>query len=234
MQRVSIVGLDGSGKDTSLDELVNNPPANVKVLLGSAVIGRGVAEHFELANPLKPSRSMKLLAGVSYGVATHVRYEPNQAHLIHRYNPDVVVSSREPIIDSMVYGPFYFPAVGLVPASVMVWLLHGLGHPLPSHVIFYDADPEVAMARISNVTARRAFTANPRKRQHHESFDGLRKIRQSYNEVLGLFAEMGVNVDVIDTTGLSVSQATAALYGALVPVLNSGNGGGEVRLLVTR
>lgn len=238
MKKISVVGLDGSGKSTSLDILVKQHIQSATVLDPSATLydfeawqvchvplGRRIAAFVDRKTLSGEKVNSRLLQGLIYASIMGLGSHPFQWWLAMKYKPEVIVKERDTPIDGAVYTPFYFPASGRLTAEQRVWLIsHVLRHKLPEQVVYIDVEPEVALARIHRSLEEKAWTKRKKKPHLHETLDGLTFLRRNYYEVLEAAAAAGTGVTIVNTTHLGPEAAAHDIYRQILPYLKATNG----------
>lgn len=240
MEKISIVGLDGSGKDSAIELMVkkhlspsyshNVDYVPVQLATDHIPVGRRVASHFEDGSPLSALPLSRFMAAAAYVFFIGLAYGFNQQRVISKHVPDVLVASRDPLID----GPVYWQAYGLfsnISLQSAMGLLRLLGNRPPKRLVYLKVEPRIALERLNN-----AYDNQKKKvRQHHENLRDFSIILAAYKVVLDILTAMNVPVAEIDTSRASLDEVADELFLQIRPhLLPSGEGQPPQKVLVVK
>ena len=219
--RVSITGMDGSGKSSAYRAFVESVPADLTVVRISRfcsviengeerIVGRRVSEALDNVHEWADSTKSRGLITAANTAWVLNSWRRQERKLTERYKPDLVLGLRDPYIDPIAYASYYNEGVlGARSIEERTRLLHRIhGAPISEGTIFLDVDPDIAVERINKRLAEEA--ASPRTMERakwvhlHENAADLTGIRAEYNTTLDHFAaNHGVDVTVINTVDSS-------------------------------
>ena len=249
MEKISVVGLDGSGKSSALEILVKQHLKGKEVRVvdpsaalyasevwktGHVPIGRRVAAFVDRTTLLGDKLDSRLFQGAIYGAIMGVGSHPFYWLMAAKYHPDLLIRERDVAIDGAVYSQFYFPfAARVLTASQRLWLItEVLQHSLPRKVIYLDVEPEVALDRILKSLEEKAWTGRKNMPHPHENLDGLRLLRGAYHDVLEAAEDRGIEVVRLDATSSAPEQVASAIYSHILPhAYSNDKGNGTVHSL---
>lgn len=113
MKHITILGVDGSGKSTLMNSLIPKDPSKRVCLISSPSFHEGrnplfanlsaSLEKFSNASDLFGSFELKALA-LYLQVSL---FGPVEESFIRFWKPDLIISQRHPVLDSLVYGNLY-------------------------------------------------------------------------------------------------------------------------------
>lgn len=223
--KISVTGIDGTGKDHSVDSAIEQsieagkfrslgrmgnpnyvvtPDSRDEIDLGSSRVERlrDIADS-------RHSRSLIL--------AVNGLHLANQARMVYpsiaRRRPEAIVAARELVIDPVVYGKHYGGrALGGIALRSMRALSRVVGHR-SDMIVWLDAEPETALAR--TVHRRDKGTIG----QPHENVVDLQRLRDNYSDAIEYYRENVEAIPVVhidtthidkDTVGKKIADSLAA------------------------
>lgn len=189
--KVSITGIDGSGKTSSINEVIgrlnglNIALRDVPVDYRNKSFFTYVEQRLETVWLWAEKHNNKFIPGIGY-VLTTMLYKPT-SFLRYTFNgrPDILVNHRDPIIDSAVYFSFYWRWINKVlrlpPQAKIEWARRIIMEDLPDVVIHLEVDPSLAIARIIEKLKK----SDKKSVLHlHEAKVILTELQNSYREVI--------------------------------------------------
>ena len=196
MYKASVVGIDNTGK-TSV----------VKTLNGFDGIETIHCTNFE-NNSSRLARSLGRLVNrlAEYGEKHEIKPLVGFAYLSHlapyfleqrsKNSSKVLVSDRDPIIDTLCYSEIYLPGncSNLVKPPLRL-ILEGI-FDYPDLFFHLEASPEIAMGRYKE------------RNQLHERFDLLDKLRNLFDSEIYRVGKLGIDVVKIDTDNECLEEVT--------------------------
>ena len=210
--RVSISGIDGCGKTTSLNQVVDHYAKEVTVaILGRPMYIQRGSEKSYIAkglNDISDKTHMffdKLNFRLGIGVL-HVSYEVVQELILsqlltNRYNPSLILIDRDPILDSAVYSTYYLPLTKHISSELRLKLAKYVLHKdYPNLLLFMTLPIETALGRIDKKLIEQQYDGNSKgkKIKHlHENAEDLIEISKYFEECLSILIGKGVNIKAI-------------------------------------
>ncbi len=234
MKKISIVGLDGSGKSSALEIIVRqhlkqqDVQAEVWNLpkyepaaweIDHMPIGRRLAGLVDGAMLLGDRLNSRMLAGFFYFAIIGLCYGPYQQFLIRKHNkPELILAERDPVIDGAVYSTYYLPfAHRLAPSQRVTLITDVLRHRLPQTIIYLNIRPEVSMARILKSVDDKSWNGRKLKPHLHENLATLTELHCAYSQVLDVAAARGARVIEVDSTSSPPEQVASQIYSIILP-----------------
>lgn len=225
--KVSITGIDGSGKSTTLGMVVEHLKHDNRIVKASnppiySVVGGEREYHYRRA-----IRTMNLLRELAdqthnrvYASAVNAAYVLLQGRIIeptltHKVNPTIVLGDRDLLIDPAVYAIYYSPQLAQKPLGGRIDFLKRLtGSPHRDIIFFLSVSPEEAMRRLNERTTKGDADLNQdggsKHRYMHENSYHLTRLHIEYQVALEEIQRRSkTEVVHIDTSG--TLQADVAL-----------------------
>jgi thymidylate kinase len=234
MKKIAVVGLDGSGKSSVLENLLRNGlsaevvrpvtyRSNVKT--EHAPIGRRLATQVDRLALLGDRYESRFLAGMVYFLIWGGGHKFYEQFYVQKHKPDVLLAERDAIIDGSVYATFYFPWTARLTPVQRVGLTQRFSREMPPDVVLYlDVHAEVAMKRIEESVERKRWDGRKLKPRLHETTSTLRSLRAVYHQTLDVLAGRGSDIQVVNTTPLTLDEVTVSAAVLLDPYLHPLNG----------
>lgn len=120
-------------------------------------------------------------------------------NILKDYQPDILINSRDTIIDSIVYSSFYIPPTRHIGTNIKINALQYLTQSqLPNMFIYMDIDPENSIERIIK---------SWRPLDRHETVENLTNLRNHYEEIMSyLYGHTSTSARPIDVNELTLPQ----------------------------
>ncbi len=200
MHKVSIVGIDNTGKSSIVNSL--NGVEGVETIHLTTVQNNDsyIAKHtgnivYYLAK-FGERNKLRRLTGLSY-LLHLVPYAFEQAT---KKNCGVLVSDRDPIIDPLCYVHSYLPGIaGKVIKPVLEKRLKTF-FSLPDSFIYLTSTPELSADR------------DTEKSQLHGKVRKIRRINEILNQKMLLIENEGIPIKKIDTNEKSLKEVTIEVH----------------------
>lgn len=215
---VSITGIDGSGKSTVMNSLAEDLGQDINLLrisrpTFSIVEGEKRNHYTSLLRSIdalhhiadKTASPSCVLAANTVNVVLQGRViEPS---LIRSQNPELVVGTRDYLVDPSVYAIFYSPRLADKPMDERLKLMHRItGLPYREVIFFLTVPPDEAVARIEKrIQEERQKTTGVERekwRHLHEYPDHLEMLQKEYYHAFDVVKDQSAQTLVyeIDTT----------------------------------
>ncbi len=199
--KISIIGLDGVGKSTTVSNFTKRFSSDLFVIkMGRSVYyyNQESLEKVRLFEKLlskidkryekyekKGSRLGIAWASIVYVISTRFM----ESKIFRKFKPDVIINSRDIIIDALVYADYYLPLFRFLPERLKVFLLRifSLFPKKSDLVIFLNLDPCESINRIKKREKKCKIDPSVmriKSRYRHENLESLIKISERYHEVL--------------------------------------------------
>ncbi len=215
--RISITGMDGSGKSSAYRAFAEGVPQDLTVVRVSRfcsviqggkeqLVNRDVSQKLDdfhsWADKTK-NRAFITLANTLWVLYSWRIMAPK---LEEEFHPDLVLALRDPYIDPMAYAKYYSTRLlgsrNLRDREKLLKRIHGA--PVSNSIIFMDVEPQTAVERIDQRIADERLLPDAPERTKwihlHENVPDLVGIRQEYGSVLDYFqSNHGVDVLRVDT-----------------------------------
>jgi thymidylate kinase len=210
--KVSVTGIDGSGKSTSIAKVVDNiskeyltakigrptyvngPNMNQKQYLFTN-LNNTIDKAHSLADNIESKLLVASVSSLSRFAITHI-----ENGVFSKFNPEVTIYSRDKIVDPAVYSTFYFPFTKKWSAEIRINIAKNIQfNTKPSDTIIYlDIDPKIAVERIEKrIEEEKTKSSDRNKWKHmHENVENLSSLRHFYEEALS-HMEKKFNTEVI-------------------------------------
>lgn len=195
MYRVSLVGIDSTGKTSSVKSL-----GDVEGIGTIYTFGKYVGSESRIARI-----SGSLVERLAQFGQQHVQRTTSGfgyvGHLIPYYfeikanrRKDIVVCDRDPIVDPLCFCESYLPKNISGNIRQPLKLALELFFDYPNLFIYLEASPEVSVQR------------NKEKKQLHEDVDNLTRVRELYDREIFIVEKKGISVARIDTDTKSLDE----------------------------
>jgi thymidylate kinase len=186
MYKVSIVGIDNTGKTSIVSSLAGMDGIDTIHLTAYQNHGSRIARV--------SGRAANGLA--VFGERNQLKHLTGFAYLLHLFpyyfeernkTSSILVSDRDPIIDTLCYSDFYLPDVfsGIARSPLKLVLEHVFNYP--SSFLYLEASPEVSARR------------NTKPGQLHDEITSLNRLKQLFDEEIFRVEREGTPVFRIDT-----------------------------------
>ena len=194
MRKVSVIGIDCTGKTSvvrSLGKAYNAPIIHLTKYKNS--LSRVAKLSSGLVNGLArfgERRDLKLATGAAY----FAHLFPYKFEEMANVNSDLLISDRDPIIDTLCYSDFYLPSsISKTTAPLLKFFLEQ-SFNYPTSFIYLDISPEKSMER------------NHGENQLHEKVDALSRLKDLFDEQMFFLNKKGIPINRIDTTSKSLDE----------------------------
>jgi len=211
---VTITGIDGSGKSTTISDLVDRlsphyvvahsgrpsyvdgPDMNQRKYLFESSIS-SIDRMHEIGDELE-SKSAIALANIVNVALWGRRHEK----IIKYYNPDIIFSGRHRTVDSAVYSTYYFPLTTQLPHTMRTSIAEGITKTgQPDLFVYLDIAPETAVKRIESRIEKENLkpeTIRPKWKHMHENPEDLECLKEEYERILSRYKNLGWNIHTIN------------------------------------
>ena len=187
MHKVSIVGIDNTGKTSivkSLEDVDGIATINVTTFQNNASKIAGISG--KLVNGLAQfgeQHDSKFLTGAAYFMHLFPYFFEQRAK---KYSP-LLVSDRDPIVDTLCYSDFYLPDgySRIIRLPLQFLLEHSFDYP--NSFIYLLASPEVSASRYKE------------RNQLHETIKALSRLRELFDGEMLRLEKNGIKIIRIDT-----------------------------------
>lgn len=227
----SITGIDGTGKNTSLQTAVDRLSPTYKIgVLGKPayvadnlttrnIIHRRLTQGSDMIHMAANKRRLKPLSTLASAldVATQGRVIQRK---LENTNPSLIVGSRDYIIDPAVYSIFYAGIIaGKTPSQRLDFFRIASGMHLRDVIFQLTVDPDEAVQRIfKREKEQSGGNTNIRTpgRYMHEERGHLEKLQNEYPVILAEVQRQGVkNIYTVNTSKLSEPQVADVVTATL-------------------
>ncbi len=225
--KVSILGLDGAGKSTTVAYFTKRFYKNYFIVkMGRSVYyyDRNTGEKVQLFTKLlkkvdnmyakyeaRQSRIGIVWASIFYVFAT--RYM--ESWVIRKLKPDIIIASRDISVDTVIYVDYYIPYIKYVPKPVLRFFIRLFSlFPKKSDMIVYlELDPKESIKRIKKRELKKKIDKSVmriKSRYRHENFKDLKKIAENYDYYLKdyLFKKKGITVVYVNANEMHTKEKT--------------------------
>jgi thymidylate kinase len=199
--KVSILGLDGAGKSTTVSYFVQSFHKDFYIIkLGRSAYyyDRHTGERVYIFKKLlskidslyekgekKGNRLKILFASIFYVFAArYMEYK-----VVHKFKPDIMIASRDISVDTIIYSDYYLPFLKIVPNFIKRFLINLLSlFPKKSDLIIYlDLEPSASIKRIKKREVKRKIDRSVmriKSRYRHENIKDLTRIALKFDSYL--------------------------------------------------
>ncbi|MGV8086679.1 MAG: hypothetical protein ACP5N1_03540 [Candidatus Woesearchaeota archaeon] len=220
--KVSITGIDGSGKSTSISKLVD--------LLSPQYLTAKIGRPTYISGPKDPQNREYLFTNLNkridglhtfadnlenkLGVASVNIFNAFIWSLINRkvfseYNPEIAIYGRDRIVDPAVYSTYYFPFTKKWSSEVRLNIARTISRAKSSDTLIYmDVNPQIAVERIEKrIEEEKKKSGIDRKkwRHMHENLQDLTNLKHYFTEALDYLyghSEMDIHTIKVDDKNL--------------------------------
>ena len=216
--RVLFSGLDGAGKTSSMDTLIQRLSTNLRVLrigtTGFEIYDRGTHEH-RINSQMMEALGEKLRGGPLYGfwlMANFLYKQASASFFASREPSDVVFYETDTMLNPSVYLSYHFPRFcRLVSARTRFSLMSLLfGSPRDTLIFYLDVDPDVSMARCLEREAKGGPVIEP-----HQTLESMQALKREFDEVAQAAIDKGYDLVQIKTTSLTLDEVCREAEAAL-------------------
>ncbi len=184
---MSVVGIDNSGKTSVVRSLGN--------VDGISTIN--VTAHQNNHSPIARVSGRVVNEFAQFGETHNLKSITGFAYLLHllpyyfeeysRNSSQVLVSDRDPIVDTLCYSDFYLPKSisGIVRPSLKFMLEQSFSYP--SSFCYLDVSPEASAQR------------NNKPTQLHDNIQDLKRLKELFEEEMFLAERRGIKIVRIKT-----------------------------------
>lgn len=220
--RVSFIGIDGSGKSTVSDSIVNDLSDSELVLrtgpsLPVYLTHKGQRRDFTgfLARSASAismfSRrvGLKSLVSISSAISASTIARRIEPAVINNYKPDIVIECRNFKVDAKVYSQKYLPLFSLLPDKQKIRVLEYLvGSNNPDTLFYIKVDPEIAIERINRDVGLVGTKKIRKFKDVHENVNDLSRLQCGYDLAISQLFPCGGGTKVyqIDSGTKSISE----------------------------
>ncbi len=197
MYKLSIIGIENSGKTSvvrSLDQIEGVKTIHVTTyqnngLRVARVSGRIVNRFAQFGE----SQNLKSVTGLAYLLHLFPYYFEERA----KSSSQVLVSDRDPIVDTLCYSDFYLPDdfSRMIRPPLKFLLEHSFSYP--NSFCYLDVSPEVSAKR------------NDKPLQLHDKIKHLSRLKELFEEDIFLAERQGIPVVRIKTDAKPLEEVTS-------------------------
>jgi thymidylate kinase len=196
MNKISIIGIDNTGKTSivkSLDKITGIDTIHLtKNKNNDCTIAKYLGKITDNLAKFGEDYNSKSLTGFAY--LMHLL--PYKLEERAKKFSQLLISDRDPIIDTLCYSEFYLPnkISSIVQPSLKFFLENSFNYP--SSIIYLETTPEKSAKRNTN------------KNQLHEEIKSLTKLQRLFDEQMFLLRKKGTAIHRIDTNTKSLEEVT--------------------------
>jgi thymidylate kinase len=224
--KCATVGIDGTGKSTSLDIAANELTSlgvNRIAFLGrkpfSCIEGRrknhlaflSVLDYLHEVADKTENKTLVLYTNLAHIYTQGRLVEP---YMAKRIEPELMLSPRDYLVDSTVYAGVYWQELAVKGIAECERKARSISTMQPRDLLFFLTAPtDVAMERIQKRLQEHSFDRNTHNRpkwahMHEKNAELLEKLRLRYYPVLNYFSrEYGIEVHEVDTLQFNENEA---------------------------
>lgn len=207
MRKVSIVGIDKTGKTSivkSLNNLKDIETIHLTICGNNSNFGKLSNKIINKLTNFGEKHNLKSLTGLSYLLHLNSYYLKEKTKSSH----PLLVSDRDPIIDTLCYSDFYLPnkISRLIKPKLKDILEDKFGYP--DSYIHLEVSPEVSLERCNE------------QNQLHEKFNALYRLDELFKKEISNVKKMGVNVIKINTNHKPLEEVTNEVKNNLYKINN--------------
>lgn len=194
MYKVSVIGIDNTGKTSVVESLGKIADVNTVHLTAHRDHGSGIAKvsgrTVNKITEFGEIHNLKYLTGFGYLLHLFPYYFEERA----KSSSQLLVSDRDPIVDSLCYCDLYIPDnfSKIVKPSLKSMLERSFNYP--SAFCYLEASPEVSARR------------NDKPAQLHDKVELLSRLRELFDQEMFRVGNDGIRVVKIDTDAKSLEQ----------------------------
>ncbi len=194
MHKISVVGIDNTGKTSVVKSLEDIEGIRTIHLTACQDYNSKIAEiSSRFSNSLirfGENNNSKLIAGFAY----FLRLFPYFFEEKVKTNSNLLVSDRDPIIDTLCYSAFYLPkSLAKIVKPALKSTLECLFNS-PSSFIYLDVSPEISARR------------NDKPLQLHDKIESLTNLKSLFDEEMYLMKKQEIPVVRISTDNKSLEE----------------------------
>lgn len=219
---VTVTGIDGSGKSTTISYLVDRlakdyvvahsgRPAYIfgpemdqrKYLFENSI--NSIDKVNELGDMIE-SKTAVAMANIVNVLAWGRRHKK----IIKEYAPDIIFSGRHRTIDSAVYSTYYFPGTSNLPHTMRTTIAEEITRTgQPDLLVYLNITPDAAVRRINDRIEKEnqeTELVRPKWKHMHENPNDLEMLKKEYEKILRYYDKLGWNIQVIDVEKVSQNE----------------------------
>lgn len=210
--RTSVIGIDGSGKSTTISKVFDELSSNYRVAktgrpmyIGDNgnrvyVFGGFTGAMDNLHAYFDEIGSTK---GIVVANAANVSLQPLfEKRIIDKFNPDILIASRDMTICPAVYITYYVKPSRKISTELRMKMFNVIRiNGYPDKIVHLEVDPVEAYRRIGKRIEQERGTITERNkwRQLHENPSDLSELRKYYLEAIDIGERMGLDIRTIST-----------------------------------
>ncbi len=225
--KISILGLDGAGKSTTVayfTKMFYKQYFIVKTGRSVYYFDKNSGEKIELFTDKlkkidekyakyeqKKSRLGIVWASICYVFA--LRFI--ERYIIRKFKPEIIIASRDISVDTVIYVDYYIPFMKYIPKPILRFFIRLFSlFPKKSDLIIYlQLDPKESIKRIKKRELKKKVDKSVmriKSRYRHENFKDLKKISENYDHYLQdyLSKKKKVTVVYIDANKMHTKEKT--------------------------
>lgn len=217
MYKVTFSGIDGSGKSTSIDVISSTLAESGLVLIhpyrpafadlakkGRIYFSNKLNRVTDYCHDKADDHRIKNLVGLINVIYSRVATSIER-NAIKKYNPDLILLGRDPVLDPLAYSSYYFPFTQDMSIEEKVRITLSINQASTANLLFYmDIDPEVAYDRIlKRIEREKRDGAKDRAKwvHMHENPEELQFLKYQFEQALPfLEKKLGINIIRIDAS----------------------------------
>jgi thymidylate kinase len=223
---VTLIGIDGSGKSTTISDLADSlsqeyivahsgrpayicqPNQKRKYLYEKSI--KFIDGFHGFMDELNSKTGIAIANGINV-IAWKNRHEG----IIKDFNPEVIFAGRHRTIDSAVYSSYYLPFMNLIkdiPRFEFIEKITKTGQP--DLLIYLQISPETAVARIDKrIEKEKAISKVKRKKwKHmHENVKDLGMLKEKFEVILDYYCPKGGSLITLDVEKISQKEVVAII-----------------------
>jgi len=219
---LSITGIDGCGKSTSISNLIDKESQNYDAI---AMVGKSSyidGQKFDNRKYLFKNVSAAMDLGHCIGTYLKSRFLVSGVNAVNglvctainlqirkKYNPDIIIYGRDLILDPAVYLPIYHPSTKNISMEKRLNFFSKIFKTnVPSNLVYLFLDPQIALERIdARIREHNSKPGNIECWKHlHETKQGLSFLAEEFEKGLFELRKNGTKILRIDTGRYSLED----------------------------